>query len=296
VDLNLADAYCGGFGAYFPTGAYSEQDDPVYGQFYGEFGEFDYEAYEEWDSGLQRFFTDAEGNMDYDAYSEYMNGLYEGYCEEQSKTIEEAIAEFEQDAGFDLEDDLLGLLTGEFAVAVNGSNFDADEPDFDVLGLLDVTNPARVEESMTLLGQYLEREEGWQIEGPDSAGVHRVREETGSGDAGAWAVTDETLAISYPDAPAEAFVGGLDGDSLAQNEDWQDMMALLPEEKTFVAYVSLARLIEELRNVEDAEQEFEDATGGDVTFDDLEPIRSLGIATTNVEGGWGMRIAVLIND
>ena len=198
--------------------------------------------------------------------------------------------------GFDLEDDLLGLLTGEFAVAVNASNFDADEPDFDVLGLLDVTNAARVEESMTLLGQYLEREEGWQVDGPDGSGVRLVREEAGSDEVGAWAVTDDSLALSYPDTPASAFVSGFEGDSLAQNEDWQDMMALLPEEKTFVAYVSLARLIEELRNVEDAEEEFADATDGEVTFDDLEPIRSLGIATTNVDGGWGMRIAVLIND
>ncbi len=295
LDLSFTDPYCGGEFSYFYPGEFAEEDDPVYGQFYDQYGEFDEEAYEEWQANLERFFTGPDGSTDYDALYDYIDGIYEQYCEEQSQTLEEAIAEFEQDVGFDLEDDLLGLFTGEAAFAFDARDFNADEPEFEALGLFDVTDAARVEESMRLLGQYAEREEGGRLSGPDDAGVYRFQNEADPDNVVAWAVTDGSLAVSYPAAPAAAFVEGLDGGSLAENADWQRLMELLPEQKTSVAYVSLARILEEVRAVDDAEAEFEDFTDGEVTLDDLEPVRSLGIATTNVEGGWAVRLAVLID-
>jgi hypothetical protein len=296
LDLVLSDPYCGGLGGFAPFPAeYDERDDPVYGQFVDEFGNFDDEAYFEWQTNLDRLFTAPDGSYDYEGYYDDIDSLYEGYCEENSQTLEEALAEFEQEAGFDLEDDLLGLMTGEFALAFNASNFNADEPDIDLLGLIDVTDAARVEESMRLLGEYIEREQSWTVvEGSD--GIHRWSDSPASDDVIAWAVQDQTLAVSYPDGPAEEFSRGLNEPPLAGSADWNEMMALLPEDKTFVAYVSIARLIDEIGEVEDIDADFQEATNGELTLEDLKPIRSLGIATANVPGGWTMRVAVFIND
>ena len=186
-------------------------------------------------------------------------------------------------------------MTGEFALAVSASNFDNEEPDIDIIGMLDITNAASVSESMELLERYLEREEAWFAD-TDEAGIHRLSEHSGSDDIFAWAVTADSLAVGYPDGPIEAFVHGFDGESLAESADWKRMMALLPEEKSFVAYVSVARLLEEVGDIEDFAEEFEDATDGEVTLEDLEAIRSLGIATTPIEGGWKLRVAVLVKD
>jgi hypothetical protein len=297
LDVNFADPYCGELSALpiYP-GEYSEQDDPVYGQFYDEAGNFDYEAYDAWQAQLDQLFTNPDGSFNYEGYTQYFDGVYEEYCSEKAQTLEEAIAEFEQDVGFDLEDDLLSLMTGEFAVALNASDFEADEPDIDVIGMLDVTDAARVEESLGLLADYIEREEGWQIDPADEAGIHRMVEGPGSNNVVAWTVTDDGLAVGYPDSPVELFAAGPGGPSLAESDDWQEMMALLPEQKTFVGYVSLSRLIKEIRRTEGTEQDFAEFTDGDVTFDDLEPIRSVGFATANVEGGLQFRIAVLVKD
>ena len=109
-------------------------------------------------------------------------------------------------------------------------------------------------------------------------------------------MADETLAVSYPDELLEGFVSGLDGESLAESKDWQRLMRLLPEEKTFVAYLSLARILEEVSESGDLERELANFGDGEVTLEALRPIRSLGIATTPIDGGWGVRIAVLVAD
>jgi hypothetical protein len=295
IDINLADPYCSQFSGMlpFPTTDYSESDDPVLGQFYDEDGNFDNEAYSAWNEELEQRFTDAGGDIDYDAYYDYTQSLYEDACEESARTIEEALEEFEQDLGFDLEDDLLGLMTGEFALTVSASNFDADEPDFSVLGLLDVSDPGRASESMQLLGRYLEREHDMTVTEPDASGIQRVSDPE-SGEAVAWVVTDGTLVIGYPEDSTETFVRGLEDGSLADSDDWVRTMALLPEQKTSVVYVNTARILEEVQGMEDVEEEFADLTDGEVSLDDLKPIRSVAIATSAVEGGWLMRAVVLV--
>jgi hypothetical protein len=295
IDINVADPYCSQFSELplFPPTGYSESDDPVLGQFYDEDGYFDYRAYSAWSDELEQRFTDASGEIDYDAYCDYILSLYEDACDENSKTVEQALQEFEQDVGFDLEDDLLGLMTGEFALALNVSNFDADEPDFSVLGLLDVSDPGRASQSMQLLGRYLQREHGIAVTEPDAFGIQRVTDPD-SDETFAWAVTDSTLAVGYPADFTETFVAGLESGSLADSDDWVRTMALLPEQKTSIIYVNTARILEEVQGMEDVEDDFADFTDNEVFLDDLKPIRSIAIATSAVEGGWLMRAVVLV--
>lgn len=298
IDMNLADPYCSDFGGLVPisTPGFGESDDPVLGQFEDDEGNVDWDAYWAWEMELEEQFTDEDGFVDYDAYWEYLDGLYAEACEESSQTLEEAIAELEGDLGFDIEDDLLGLMTGEFALALNASNFSADEPDFDILGLIDVTDAARAVESMELLGRYLEREADVTAGEADALGVHRLSADDDTDTTFAWAVTGDSLAVGYPDTPVEEFAQGGDAGSLAESADWTRTMALLPEEKTFVAYVNLARILEEIQDIEDVSDEFADVMDGDVTLDDLRPIRSLALATSPVEGGWLMRAVVFVKD
>lgn len=214
---------------------------------------------------------------------------------EDQQTIEEALEEFEREIGFDLEDDLLGLMTGEFAVAFNASDLDADQPDFDVLALFDADDAERIRDTLLRLSDYFERQELLVTEGPDGEDVYRWRPPDGSGDALAWTVSGDSLAVGFPETSVTDFIGEA-SPSLADTSDWKHAMDLLPDDKTFVAYLSLARLIEEVRETEDAEEEFERATEGKVTFDDLLHIRSLGMATTTVEDGVGLSVVIFVQE
>jgi len=214
---------------------------------------------------------------------------------EHGQTVEETIDEFEQEIGFDFEDDLISLMTGEFAFALNASDLDSDEPEIDLLALFDVTDPGTIEETMNRFGDYFEQQELLITEQSEREGVYRWAEHRGSEKAAAWAVTKESLIVGYPASSVEDFLAGV-SQSLADSPDWKRTMDLLPDGKTFVGYVSLSRLLEEIRETGDTGQQFVEATEGEVTFDDLMRIRSLGIATTLVDNGSGFHMVILIED
>jgi hypothetical protein len=298
IDLNFLDPYCsstaeftGGIG----PGGFGESDDPVYGQFYDEDGDFDYDAYEQWQLDLEERFTLPDGDIDYEAYSDYIDSLYEQACDERAQTIAEAIEEFEQDIGFDLEEDFLGLMTGEIALALEASDFDADEPEFRVAAFADVTDGDRARQSMQLIEDYFVREEGLSLNDVDDRGIHQLEDEDFD-EAFSWVVNDGVLTVGYPYDYVAMVDAGVSGDTLADSKDWQRTLELLPGEKTGVLYVNMARIIEEIRRIEDAEDDLEDATEGEVTFDDLEAIRSVGIVTQNVPGGVALRALIFIDE
>jgi hypothetical protein len=297
IDLNFADPYCSSTGSFAGsfTGTGSDSEDPVYGQFYDEDGDFDYDAYEAWQLEIEQQFTAPDGSIDYDAYYDYLDSLYATACEEQSQTIAEAIEEFEQDVGFDLEDDFLGLMTGEISLALEASNFDADEPDFNIAAMAQVTDEARARESMQLIEDYLVAEEDLRFIETDDRGIHRLEDDE-LDESFSWVANDGRLIVGYPYDYVATIDGGVAGETLADSDDWKRTLDLLPREKTGVMYVNMARIIEEVRDVEDAEEELDAATDGEVTFEDLEPIRSIGVVTQNVDGGVAMRAILFINE
>ena len=73
-------------------------------------------------------------------------------------------------------------------------------------------------------------------------------------------------------------------------------MSLLPPETTGIFYLNMSRLLDEIAAIEDAADEFEAATDGQMQLDDLEPIRSVAIATSNIENGQAMRVLVFIDN
>ena len=211
------------------------------------------------------------------------------------QTVEEAINDLEREIGLNFEEDLLGLLTGEFAVALNASDFDAEVPGFDLLALFDVSDPERMERSLLQLGDYVEGQELLAMRSSGREGVYAWEPYEGGGDAVAWTVSGDRLAIGFPETGLEKFLDGA-GPSLADTADWQGTMDLLPDDKTSVIYVSISRLMEEVRKTEGAEDGLRDATEGDLTFDDLMRIRSVGMATTSLEDGQAFSIAVLVRE
>ena len=305
LDLSFTDPYCGAFGFVpFPIGEYreySEQDDPIYGQFFDEEGNFDDAAFLAWSEEIDRRFTLPDGSYDYEGYSEYLDSLYEEACDEKERTLDSVVAEWEQEVGFDLEQDLLALLTGEFAFALGASNFDADEPDFELAAMFDVTDAARVDESLRAVAEWLSREGELVI---DNTSDPRLLELDDDGEyAAAWTARAPQgseqfgrLVLGYPEAYVAAISGGSQDAPLTENGDWKSTMALLPAETTAILYVNMSRLIDEVGRIEDAAQEFEDATDGEMQLEDLEPIRSVAVATHNIEGGQAMRALVFIDD
>ena len=212
----------------------------------------------------------------------------------QGETIKEVIEGIEKELGIDLEDDFLSLLDGEMAVAANGSNLSADEPEIEVLALAEINEAARMQNTMRKLGDYLEREDIAVVENSERDGVHRWSPPEAP-DSAAWTVTDEEVIVGYPEAAVTTFLDGY-GESLADTADWKRTMDILPADKTSVGYISLARVIEELRQIEGAAEDFEMSTEGKVTFDDLAPIRAFAYATATEQDGYSARVVLLIAD
>ncbi len=153
----------------------------------------------------------------------------------------------EREIGFDFEDDLVSLMTGEIAFAFNASGFSADVPEFDILALFDVSDAQKIEGTMNRLGDYFERQELLITEASETENVFRWAEYEGSEEAVAWTVTKESLAVGYPASSVEVFASRVE-ESLADSSDWKRTMDLLPGDQASVAYFSLSRLLEEIRD------------------------------------------------
>ncbi len=230
----------------------------------------------------------------YDIYGSYLSGdksLWDEPIGPDGETINDSINEFEAEIGIDLEDDLLRYMTGEYAVAVNVIGF-AEEPDVRVLGLIGVSDADAVRESVEIVSDYLVGEDViFNDETSEGLNTWVLTEEPG--EAAAWTVNGDEFAAGYPVSAVEDFLSG-DGESLADSDDWQDSMDLLPGKKGADLYLSLARIIEELRAVEGAEADFEESTEGDLTFDDLAAIRSFAVSSSLTDDGFSSRTVVLI--
>jgi Protein of unknown function (DUF3352) len=209
-------------------------------------------------------------------------------------TLDDFIKTFADETGLNLEDDILALLTGEYAIAGDVSDLDQDSPQFSFLAMLDVADADRAQQSLESLGDYLEGEDvvgidkneriqRWTIQGSDAAEVVGIT------------VSGDSLIAGYPDSVAEDAASGLD-ESLGETNDWKRTMDLLPSDTTSVGFVSVSRILEEVRKMDTAERSFEESTNGELTLGDLTPVRSVGYATTAIEGGYGARFVVLITD
>jgi len=305
LDLSFTDPYCSSAPLALPGvpagGEYSETDDPIYGQFYDENGEFDFEAFDAWNTEIDARFTLPDGSYDYAGYSEYIDSLYQEACADKRKTIDDVISEWEQEVGFDLEDDLLALLTGEFAFALGARNLEAAEPEIEGAAMADVTDPVRADTSLQAIARWLSAEEDVAI---DLVADPRLVELDDDGEyTAAWTTRPPGgagqpghLVLGYPAEYVSSVSEGASDSSLSASGDWQRTMSLLPPEPTSIVYVNMAQLLDEIAGMEDAAEEFEDATDGRMQLEDLERIRSVALATSNIEDGQAMRVLVLIDN
>lgn len=221
--------------------------------------------------------------------------LEEMQVDQDGQTVDDIISDFEDEVGFNFEDDLISLLTREYAVAVNASDFNGDTPDFDVLALFDVDDPGRIEQTVSDLGDYLERKELIGVNETDRGGVYEWSEFGGSGPGVTWTVVGDTLAFGYPEDSVLQYVDG-SGEKLSDTKDWKQTRGQLSDRTTSFAFVSLARILDEVKRVDGTREDFEKSTDGKVTLDDLEPIRSIGVASANIDGGWQFSVILLVTD
>jgi Protein of unknown function (DUF3352) len=215
--------------------------------------------------------------------------------EGSNATVQEELSRFEDEIGFDLENDLLSLLTGEYAIAFNGSDFESSEPELNILALLEVNDSARMNETMGKIEAFLEREQIATVEDSETAGIRRWSSLDSPPETIAWTQDEGRLAFGYPEAAVEEFAAGV-SPSLADNEDWRRTMGLMPDDTSSIMFVSLGRVLEEIQKNENVADEFATSTDHKVTLDDLAPIRSFAMASTPLEDGYGLRMAVFIAD
>lgn len=200
---------------------------------------------------------------------------------------------FTDATGLDLENDILSLLTGEYAVAGNVSGFEDDPPDFSIMALLDVNDAMKAQESLEAIGDYLEDEGLVHVD--DSEAVQRWQslDDTGVESVGI-TIDGGTLISGYPDTAVEEYRSGFDR-SLADTDDWKRTFQLLPRDTTSIGFVSLARIFEELRGTQ-KEDSFNESTDGEVTLGDLSAIRSFAFGTTSRDNGFGMHFVIFMED
>jgi hypothetical protein len=159
--------------------------------------------------------------------------------------------------------------------------------------MADVNDSSKAENAVDAIGDYLEEEGLVDID--DSEEVQRWRpvDEPEVEDFGV-TIDSGVLMVGYPADAVEETADG-SGKSLADTEDWQRTLDLLPPDTTSIWFFSLSRIFDELRGTE-AEDEFNESTDGEMTLEDLSAIRSVGLATTSREDGFGMHFVVFMED
>jgi hypothetical protein len=213
---------------------------------------------------------------------------------EEGETLEDFIEAFDEEAGIHLEADLLALMTGDYALAANARDFDKDPPYFEILAMSRVRDHLRVKRTMERIGRYLQEQE-LIIDGDGPRGGMRRWEWSENPDViVSWTIAHGSLVIGYPEETVLRLVEGA-GRPLAGTDDWRRTIGLLDGNRDAVVYLSLARILEEVREMEGVEEDFEKNTGGYATLEDLEPVRTLAIGFTDVDRGARARLVVLID-
>jgi hypothetical protein len=205
-------------------------------------------------------------------------------------SLEDILDELEDETGIDLESDVFALLTGEIAIAGNVKDF--DDPELSGFAIADVANEAAAEDTLDEFEEYLEGEDVLEVD--IDGDVHTWIGDS-SEDRAAWYIKDGRFVVGFP-IDATQDLSEYDGTSLAENADWKRTLELLPEDKTFVGYLSIARILEEIRAADGLEENFEESTDGEVKLSDLEPIRSIGMSGTSSEDGFGVHFVLFMKD
>jgi hypothetical protein len=209
---------------------------------------------------------------------------------EDGQTLNDLIDEAFEETGIDLEGDVMALLTGEIALAGNVSNLEGDL-DFEGFAIAEVNDEAKALSTLENLEDYLESE--GELRASEDGGVH-VWESLTDYDAEpiGWVVRDGKVFIGYPDSAVE---DAREGGSLAETGDWQRTIDLLPDGKTFVGFISVARILEEIEDA-DLDEGVEESTDGEITLRDLEPVRSIGFSGSAREDGFGFHAVLFMED
>jgi hypothetical protein len=201
-------------------------------------------------------------------------------------SIQDILDDVEDETGIDLESDVFALLTGEIAIAGN-----VKDGETSLFGIADVADTAKARETIEELEAYLEGEDILEV---DVDGDIHVWQGDEPEDEAAWYIDNGRVVAGFP-AESVQDLADSEGGRLADNPDWQRTLDLLPDDKTFVGFLSIARILEEYGQSETGDQ-FEDATDGKVTLDDLTVIRSLGMSGTSSENGFGVHFVLFMKD
>ncbi|MEX1195942.1 MAG: DUF3352 domain-containing protein [Dehalococcoidia bacterium] len=210
------------------------------------------------------------------------------------KTLDDFLDEFADETGLDLEDDILSLLTGEYAVAGDISGWEQDTPDFNFLALLDVADATKAQGTLDDLGAYLDSKDIVRVDDDEPIQRWTFLDQDEIQAIGV-TVNGDVVIAGYPTSVVEDVVNGLD-EPLASTQEWQRTVGLLPADTTSIGFVSLARILDEARKGDDFEQSLEEETNGEITLDDLDAIRSFGYATTIRENGFGVHFVLFVKD
>lgn len=164
--------------------------------------------------------------------------------------IDEQLAAAEQFLGFNLRDDFFGQFEGEYALAIGLPAFNAAGVDLGAVFATELADAAPVAESAREIARLIRDQVGAQTGGTTDVSTRRVDGDT------IYVVRDESMqgtpALEFGVAQDRFFVGlgtgidtFLDGPDapLADNEQYQRVLATLPQEYYQVGYIDLKQIV-----------------------------------------------------
>jgi hypothetical protein len=162
--------------------------------------------------------------------------------------LEELRAELRRELGFDVEKELIARLTGEYALAIGAE--DVDQDSVWLLAMSGVDDAAAVKRAMEKLDAY-GRREGRRVSTSAAGNLQIVESRARNSGPDVYAYTvagDELIAGSN----AATVRLALSGKSLADEAEYREAMAALPDGRALTLFVNLTRLVAMAREPLDA--------------------------------------------
>ncbi|HZQ38140.1 MAG TPA: DUF3352 domain-containing protein [Dehalococcoidia bacterium] len=205
-----------------------------------------------------------------DLYDSYIKGVQQalrqyGNSPDAAETVNQfndALNQLSQQLGFDVEKGLLAHLTGEYGFALGASSASADG--LWLLAGANVDNGGAVQQALSQIAAFLDGN-GVPIADTSVAGVqiHQATNPDNPDQSAAFALAGDELLAGYGDGVLQKALAP--ANTLADDADFRDAMAQLPNDRALIWYVNLKQIVTLAKQAAGA--------NGDVPWDALGKLR-----------------------
>lgn len=206
-----------------------------------------------------------------DLYDSYIKGIRQalqqyGNSPDAAATVNQfndALNQLSQQLGFDVEKGLLAHLTGEYGFALGATSASADG--LWLLGGANVDDSGAVQQALSQIAAFLDSN-GVPMSNATTAGVqiHQATNPDNPDQAAAFALAGDELLAGYGNGVLQKALAP--ANALADDADFRDAMAQLPQDRALTWYVNLKQVVALAKQAAGSDN-------GDVPWDALGKLR-----------------------